>query len=115
MISKHQRISVIVDELLNFFFSIGTTSFNIQLDEDATDFHLKLTCNFPPAKLEQVTHLVKTLKTTPRNEIEACYGELAGDISGVHELHLIGMMIDEIEESFDDNTVHMHIIKHKSY
>ena len=94
MISKHHRISTIVDELLNYFFSLGTTSFDIKINEEETKFIIRFDCTFPPHQKERIKKLITALKSTPQDEYEACYGDLAGSICNAQEIQLIGMMID---------------------
>ena len=110
MISKHQRISVIIDELLNFFFSVGSTSLQLNIEELPHHFIIKFNCDFPHHKRAQVTHLITCLQTPPQTEIETCYGDLAGTLQ---ELELIGMMVDEVTATLVSNHVDLTLLKYK--
>ena len=110
MISKHQRISVIIDELLNFFFSVGSTSLQLNIEELPQHFVIKFNCDFPAHKQTQVSHLISCLQTPPQTEIETCYGDLAGTL---HELELIGMMVDEAKATLISNHVDLILVKYK--
>lgn len=102
-----RKMSKIIDELVCFFFSIGSDDVKMNLKKENGGYTLFLESNYSPDHRKEVGDLDKFLNVTEKNEgLEEFFWQLAG-VSGLgndSELHLIGQMIDgaklEIAESY---------------
>ena len=112
---KHnkKRISKIVDELINYLFSIGATDININIQERSEEYKIIITSNYKEGKDNKINKLIKALNAPKIEEIEEYYWELAGESDVGSELHLIGMMVDKAEVSVIDQVLKLDISRNK--
>ncbi|MGL4335425.1 MAG: hypothetical protein ACRCST_00935 [Turicibacter sp.] len=113
MISPYKRISKIIDELVNYFFSLGATNINVSINEEPCQFEIHLTCNYKPNQKAKIKQLTKYLNTEKQVEMEECYWELAGDICTNNELALIGMMTDKVNIESTEDTLDIKLYRSK--
>ncbi len=110
---KKQRISKMVDELINFFFAIGATSINVDVQDEPERFVLTLKCNYVEKHKEKINKLIHHLECPKQEEMEEYYWELAGDCDVDTELTLIGMMTDDVEIDINENTIELVLYRNK--
>ncbi|OPJ56800.1 hypothetical protein [Alkalithermobacter paradoxus] len=112
---KHfkKRITKIVDELLTYMFYLGATDISVNVKEEEKFFKISLNCNYNITKKPKIDRLVNALKCSKQEEMEEYYWELAGECDVDNELPLIGMMIDEAEIDFDDNSIEVILYRYK--
>lgn len=96
---KHTKlkISKIVDELMNYFFYMGASDIQINVQETNEYFKIYCKSNYSAGdkSLKKVQKLVKLLNCTKHEDMEEYYWTLAGDCDVSNELSLVGMMTDE--------------------
>ncbi len=94
---KHERLKVskIVEELMNYFFYMGATEFNFNVQETEDQFKIYCKSNYKENSLKKLEKLVKLLNCTKHEELEEYYWTLTGDCDVANELSLVGMMVDE--------------------
>lgn len=114
---KHTRfkISKMVDELITFFFSIGATNINVNVQETDELFEIYLKSNFSSnTPKEKINELCKLLKSGKREEMEGYYWYLAGDSDVDTELSLVGMMVDSCSINYnEDNDIEITLRRYK--
>lgn len=94
------RISRIVDELMNYFFSLGATNISVNINEDEKGHRIFFKCNCGNCAKEKIEEVSKLLKCGKNEEMEEYYWALTGECDSDSELSLVGMMTDEQEINF---------------
>ncbi|MCT4620757.1 MAG: hypothetical protein N4A62_15390 [Marinisporobacter sp.] len=112
---KHnkKRISKIVDELVAYFFTMGATDININLQEKEDYYKIVLSCNYIVKNQEKIEKMIKCLKCDKQEEMEEYYWELAGDCDVDTELTLVGMMTDEAEIDISEDEIKLVLYRYK--
>jgi len=115
---KHERIRVtkMAGELINDFLTFlkcEKIQLDIQEDPDAFRIHITGTYRYlPDERLERV----KNLLCQPRNyELEEMYWSLSGESDTDAELHLVGIMTDEvtIERDVENRLLSINLVRKK--
>ncbi|WP_129597970.1 hypothetical protein [Anaerophilus nitritogenes] len=112
---KHtkQRISKIVDEMLNYFFLIGATDIEVHLKDEEEFYKIFLKSNYTKGQENRIEELIRYLEAPKQEEMEEYYWELAGACDMDTELTLIGMMIDKGEVNFTQDKIELTLYKKK--
>lgn len=98
---ERDKAKRIVDELLTYFFSNDIEEIQIGLDFTSEGFSIKIQGKTEDEP-KNVLHLLELLNTPRDLSIESYYDELLGITHHEEEdYHLLGLMIDEAEISFD--------------
>lgn len=99
---KHNklRITRIVEELMNYFFSLGATNLYVNINEEEKRYKIFFKCNCGSCAEEKIDEVSKLLKCGKNEEMEEYYWALTGECDSDSELSLIGMMIDESEVNY---------------
>ncbi|MDV3427215.1 MAG: hypothetical protein LIR50_08545 [Bacillota bacterium] len=94
----HTKLKVVkmLDEMLNYVYSLGAKEANVNIKEMEDRFEIILICDcmegHPDKKIDS---MIKTLNVPREEEIEEYYWELAGDCDLDSELCIVGLMCDE--------------------
>lgn len=111
---EREKAKRIVDELLTYFFTNGIEDIRLGLDFTTEGFYIEIqgqTDNEP----EDVHHFLQLLNTPRDASIESYYDELLGIPHHEEEdYHLLGLMIDEAEISFDAPVFDVKVFRKKS-
>lgn len=107
-----KRLSKIIDELINYFFKIGSKNIHIDVLDEKKQYIITFTCDTKKIKEEDINLLVKCLNTDKSEEMEEYYWELTGECDTDSELSIVGMMIDDFEISI--NNQHMELILYRN-
>ncbi len=112
---KHfkKRITKIVDELITYFFSIGATNININVEEKTDHFEILLKCNYCTKNKTKIDRLSKHLQCEKQMEVEEYYWELAGSSDVDNELALVGMMVDDAKINIEKDSIEIMLYKYK--
>lgn len=99
---KHDKIKIskIVEELMNYFFLLGTTNISININEDEKEYKIFFKCNCGNCTKEKIDEVSKLLKCGKHEEIEEYYWGLTGESDRDSELSIVGMMTDKSEVNF---------------
>ena len=114
MIHERRKVTKIVEELTIFFFSVGATKMNSEIEYDGESATITFSSNFDSEKREKVADLEKYFNEPKNAGMEDIYWELAGsgDPGEPGELLLLGMMIDRAKVSVGETTVELKLYKH---
>lgn len=113
MIHERRKVTKIVEELTIFFFSVGSTKMNSEIEYDGHSATITFTANFEPENRKKVKEL-DTYFNEPKNAgMEDIYWELAGsgDPGEPGELLLLGMMIDSAQVNVGETTAELKLYK----
>ncbi|MDA9470257.1 hypothetical protein [Enterococcus sp. 5H] len=98
---EREKAKRIVDELLTYFFSNNIEEIRIAMDFTSEGFYIDMQGK-TEQEPENLLHLLELLNTPRDLSIEGYYEELLGITHHEEEdYHLLGLMIDEAEISFD--------------
>ncbi|MEI5992604.1 hypothetical protein [Candidatus Enterococcus mansonii] len=110
---ERDKAKRIIDELLTYFFSNDISEIKIELDFTAEGFSIEMQ-GYTEEEPENVMHLLELLNTPRDLSIEGYYDELLGITHHEEEdYHLLGLMIDEAEISFDSPTFDIKVFRKK--
>lgn len=112
-----KRMSKIIDELVRFFFHIGSTGIHMDLRRMEDGYALALRSDFFPENLSKVEEMQHIFETAEKDVgIEEIYWGLAGEDYGGNdsELALIAQMADLLEIKVEGNTVEMLVCRRKN-
>lgn len=108
-----QKISKIVEELIDFFYSHSTKKVNISLDDTGDVFIIEVQSDKVICSDNKIKKLRELLNVQRQREIEEYYWQLAGsDLEG-DEYNLVGMMVDEAEIDFNDSFLKIRLVRYK--
>lgn len=112
---KHykKRVSKIVDELITYFFAMGATDINMDLQETDDYYKIHFKSNYTENNEEKIEKMVKYLKCEKQEEMEEYYWELAGDSDVDTELSLVGMMTDKAEINIGEDIIEVILYRYK--
>lgn len=112
---KHKKLRLIkiVDELMNYFYSIGATDIDINIKEEFDCYIIKLKSNYSSKSKDSVANRLKCLNCEKQEEMEEYYWALTGVSDVDTELTLVGMMTDKAEMNISDDTIDLVLFKYK--
>ncbi|WP_086347486.1 hypothetical protein [Candidatus Enterococcus clewellii] len=100
---EREKAKRIIDELLTYFFSNDIEDIRIGLDFAEEGFYIEMQGKIDEEPSD-VLHLLNLLNTPRDPSIESYYDELLGITHHEEEdYHLLGLMIDEAEITFDSS------------
>lgn len=112
---KHevQKISKIVDEIINFYFMSSSKKMNIAIEEKDDSYVIIAESDRIQCSSEKIEKIKDLLSVQRQSEMDEYYWQLAGeDIKG-GEFNLVGMMVDEVNIEFKPPSIRMELVRHK--
>lgn len=110
---EREKAKRIVDELLTYFFSNNIEEIRIAMDFTSEGFYIDMQGK-TEEEPENLLHLLDLLNTPRDLSIEGYYDELLGITHHEEEdYHLLGLMIDEAEISFDTPVFDIKVFRKK--
>ena len=112
---KHnkKRVSKIIDELVSYFFKVGSKNIHIDVLEEKLYYKMTFVSDIDSIKEDDINKLVKCLNCEKSAEVEEYYWELTGECNSDSELSIVGMMIDNFEVSIKDKQMELVIYRNK--
>ena len=111
-----KRMSKIMDELIRFFFQIGSSGIHMDLHRMGDGYALALKSDFTPENRPKVEEMKEIFETAEKNVgIEEIYWGLAGEDYGGEdsELQLVAQMADLLRLEIVGNQVEMVVCRKK--
>ncbi len=113
-----RKMSKIADELINFFFAIGSKGVKMNLEDTGEGYLLTLSSQYDPQEQKRVNDLQKFLVVSKQERdkgLEEFFWELAGmnPEGDDSELHLIGHMLDKVDVNIWQDHVELALYKKK--
>jgi hypothetical protein len=112
---KHevQKISRIVDEIINFCFLNSSQKVNISIESTDDTFIIIAESDRIDRSAKKIEQIKELLNVQRQTEMEEYYWQLAGeDIKG-GELNLVGMMVDEVDIEFKPPALKIKLVRYK--
>lgn len=112
---KHevQKISKIVDEIINFYFLNSSKKVNISIEDKDDVFIIIAESNHVNCSVDKIEQIKDLLNVQRQSEIEEYYWQLAGEDVGGGELNLVGMMVDEVNIEFTPPSIKIKLVRYK--
>ncbi|WP_326911388.1 hypothetical protein [Sedimentibacter sp. MB31-C6] len=108
-----QKISRIVDVMIDFYLSRSAKKTNFSIEEKKGKFIINVYAEQIDCNYEKIEEMKELLNVQRQREMEEYYWQLAGnDIDG-EEINLIGMMVDEATVEYNCPSLEITLIRYK--
>jgi len=108
-----QKISKIVEEIIDFFYSHSAKKVNISIEDTKDAYIIEVQSNNIICSSDKVKKLKELLSVQRQREMEEYYWQLAGsDIEG-DEYNLVGMMVDEAYTDYKEPSLKVKLVRYK--
>lgn len=111
---EKQRISFIANELINYFFMIGSTNISLQIEEKESKFLISLHCNYLQEKKSRIDNFIHWIQSPRQAAMEEYYWELLGATDSDSEISIVGMMVENTDIQIDEDTISVTLVREKS-
>lgn len=108
-----QKISKIVEEIIDFFYSHSTKKVNISIEETQDSFIIEVQSDHINCNSDNVKRLKDLLNVQRQREMEEYYWQLAGNDLDGDEYNLVGMMIDESYIDYIAPSLKVKLVRYK--
>lgn len=108
-----KKISKMIDELTTFFLEHEAQGLTLNIEVEGDMEVINVTAKNIPDNEVCVERLNRFLSYPRELEMEEYYWKLAGDGDTSKELGLVGMMIDEANVSYDEETISLKLLRKK--
>lgn len=108
------RIVNIVEELLNYFFSIGVNDIHMDIIDNVTKYEIIFICNIKDVDISKIDLLSEKLNLEKVEEIEEYYWGLTGESQFDNQLSLVGMMVDDFELKTVKDNLNLKLYRNKN-
>ena len=105
---KNMKIS---SEMLSFCHLHGAREFHLDLVEVNDEVQFTITASPFSIDEKEMNKILKRLQAPRRREMEQNYWGLGGRSEITSELHLIGMMVDDVSITQNDDVIIIHLIR----
>ena len=111
---KIEKNIKIINELIAYFYKLGTDDVHIDLTSDKDNSYFNIYGKVNSMTKDELDSLASILNTPRQHEIENYYWNLGGECEFDSELTLVGMMINSAKVSYEDGTLKISIIRSES-
>lgn len=111
---KIEKNIKIINELIAYFYKLGTIDVHIDLSSDADNSYFNIYGQVESISKNELDSLASILNTPRQHEVEQYYWNLGGECEFDSELTLVGMMINSAKVSYIDETLKISIIREES-
>lgn len=103
----------ILNELINFCMHHGGSHISMTMKNYEHEMVIEVSTEIFNMDDKVITTLRKYLNTPRQHEVESYYWELSGEDDADSELTLVGMMSDEAEVNYQNDNLHIKVIRKK--
>lgn len=111
---KIEKNIKIINELIAYFYKLGTTDVHIDLTSENENSYFNVYGHVNTISKEELEYLTSILNTPRQHEIEHYYWSLGGECEFDSELTLVGMMINSAKVYFKDGILKISIIREEN-
>ena len=104
----------IINELIAYFYKLGTVDVHIDLSSDNENSYFNIYGQVDSISKDELESLANILNTPRQYEVENYYWNLGGECEFDSELTLVGMMINSAKISYKDGNLKISIIREES-
>ena len=111
---KVEKNIKIINELIAYFYKLGTIDVHIDLSSDNENSYFNIYGQVDSISKDELESLIDILNTPRQREVENYYWNLGGECEFDTELTLVGMMINSAKVSYKDNILKIAIIREEN-
>lgn len=111
MKDERDKLVKVLDELMNFCFSLDMNNLEIYFNIDPTGGTINIEGPCESAPLDKLQSLEDALNDTRQPEFEEYYWPLMGGEHGYPEIELLGTFIDSGKVEFKNKFLKIHIVR----
>lgn len=111
MKNERDKLVKVLDELMNFCFSLDMHDLKIDFNIDKSRGVINIEGPCKSAPIGKLKSLENALNDTRKPEFEEYYWPLIGGDHGYPEIELLGTFIDEGKVTFKDNYLKIYILR----
>lgn len=111
---KVEKNIKIINELIAYFYKLGTIDVHIDLSSDDENSYFNIYGQVDNISKYELESLASILNTPRQYEVENYYWNLGGECEFDSELTLVGMMINSAKVSYKDNILKISIIREEN-
>lgn len=111
---KVEKNIKIINELIAYFYKLGTIDVHIDLNSDNKNSYFDIYGQVDNISKDELESLASILNTPRQYEVENYYWNLGGECEFDSELTLVGMMINSAKVTYIDNVLTISIIREES-
>lgn len=108
---KIEKNIKIINELIAYFYKLGTVDVHIDLSSDNENSYFNIYGQVDSISKDELESLANILNTPRQYEVENYYWNLGGECEFDCELTLVGMMINSAKVSYKDSILKISIIR----
>lgn len=108
---KVEKNIKIINELIAYFYKLGTIDVHIDLSSDDENSYFNIYGKVDNISKDELESLASILNTPRQYEVENYYWNLGGECEFDCELTLVGMMINSAKVSYKDSILKISIIR----
>lgn len=108
-----KKIAKIVDELITFFFLRKTHIMGIEIKDLDNSFEIMIKNDCRNINDDEINNIKKLFSVQRQREMEEYYWQLTGEADNDTELNLVGIMIDKVDVSVEENNLIIKLTRYK--
>ena len=108
-----QKITRIVDVMMNFYLHHSAKKLNLSIEDDNEKYIIKFDAEQIDCSNTMVNELNKLLSMDRQREVEEVYWQLGGNDQDGEEINLVGMMVDNVKIDFNCPSLKIQLIRFK--
>lgn len=108
---KIEKNLKIINEIINYFYTLGNSDVHIDLSSDDNTSYFNIYGYVESISNDEIDSLIKILNTPRQREIEQYYWNLNGECEFDSELSLVGMMINSAKVSYTDKILRIALVR----
>lgn len=107
------KISKIVEEVIDFFFSQMTKKINISIEEKENSYIIEIYSDQIVCSENKLKKFNELLHVQRQREMDEYYWQLAGNDFDGDEYNLVGMMVDEAQVEYNKPILKIKLVRYK--
>lgn len=111
MLSERHLDRRVLQELVNYYFSIGSSNLTFDVDMKQGDLKIRARGNVLDPALIDLKDLRAKLNNGRKAEVEGYYAELIGNLAHTADVVLLGDLIDYADVDLRDNVLHISLYR----
>lgn len=111
MDTKFKKSRMILDSLVSYLYGLGGRDFEMSIKKLDSFYKISVRTTLDHISNDEWEVLNTELNYPRHMEVEQNYWEISGECDAIENLALIGMMIDNVDISFDGCTLEINILR----
>lgn len=107
------KISKIVEEIIDFYYSHSSKNVDISIKDTSDSFIIEFQSDKIVSTSDKIDKFRELLNVQRQREMEEYYWQLAGNDLEGEEYNLVGMMVDKAEVEFKDPSLKVKLVRYR--